>query len=547
MILATLALWHAPAADSFAADKGQADLDMATELQIKAETLGDMEKVIKLAESALEKGLDAGQQEFAKKLLAATLFQHANRSIESVIERRRRDPRLQTLRTQALSSLEKAKRYDATLPDIHLLEAKLYALPGGDLKAASAAATEAIKLLADNPKQLASAYILRAQVTEDKERQLADFDMAVKTDPSNTDAGQALALLYIQRDEKEKAVETLQKLVDRDPENPNLLLVLAETLIDVKRFDDALKHCDNIIKHAPRATAGYNLRARARLMKDDLPGALKDLDEALAINGNDLQALLLRGNVLAAQGNSDKAKADIEKILKQAPDLPQAILLRSSIAVSKKQWGDAISDLQLLLQSDPTNADYRMRLAACYAGDSRPRRAIEMLTQVLDGIREENDPDRETQADLLRSRADALLSVGKHAEAIKDYDEALKIDGDDTHVLNNLAWVLATSPEDSVRNADRSIELGLKACDLTKYQKPHILSTLAAGYAEKGDWETAKKWSSKAVELGAKDDEIDEQLKKELESYEQKKPWREKQEVEENTKPLSRSKSDLET
>jgi len=547
MIVATLALWQTAPAALVAADKGQADLDMATELQIKAETLGDMEKVIKLAESALEKGLDAGQQEFAKKLLAATLFQHANRSVESVIERRRRDPRLQTIRTQALSSLEKAKRYDATLPDIHLLEAKLYALPGGDLKAAGAAATEAIKLLADNPKQLASAYILRAQVTEDKERQLADFDMAVKTDPSNTDAGQALALLYIQRDEKGKAVETLQKLVDRDPENPNLLLVLAETLIDVKRFDDALKHCDNIIKHAPRATAGYNLRARARLMKDDLPGALKDLDEALAINGNDLQALLLRGNVLAAQGNSDKAKADIEKILKQAPDLPQAILLRSSIAVSKKQWGDAISDLQLLLQSDPTNADYRMRLAACYAGDSRPRRAIEMLTQVLDVIREENDPDRETQADLLRSRADALLSVGKHAEAIKDYDEALKIDGDDTHVLNNLAWVLATSPEDSVRNADRSIELGLKACDLTKYQKPHILSTLAAGYAEKGDWETAKKWSSKAVELGAKDDEIDEQLKKELESYEQKKPWREKQEVEENTKPLSRSKSDLET
>jgi hypothetical protein len=121
MILATLALWHAPAADSFAADKGQADLDMATELQIKAETLGDMEKVIKLAESALEKGLDAGQQEFAKKLLAATLFQHANRSVESVIERRRRDPRLQTIRTQALSSLEKAKRYDATLPDIHML------------------------------------------------------------------------------------------------------------------------------------------------------------------------------------------------------------------------------------------------------------------------------------------------------------------------------------------------------------------------------------------------------------------------------------------
>jgi hypothetical protein len=66
-----------------AADKpGQADLDMAADLQVTAETLGDLEKVIKLAESALEKGLDKDQEDFAKKMLAAALFSHANRSAE---------------------------------------------------------------------------------------------------------------------------------------------------------------------------------------------------------------------------------------------------------------------------------------------------------------------------------------------------------------------------------------------------------------------------------------------------------------------------------
>jgi tetratricopeptide (TPR) repeat protein len=178
-------------------------------------------------------------------------------------------------------------------------------------------------------------------------------------------------------------------------------------------------------------------------------------------------------------------------------------------------------------------------------GDSRPRKAIELLTQVLET--QGDAGDKETRVDALRARADALLSVGRHADAVKDYEEALKIDAEDTGVLNNYAWVLATSPDEAVRNADKSIELGLKACELTKYEKPHILSTLAAGYAEKGDFETAKKWSAKAVELGAKDDEIDSQLKKELESYEARKPWREKQEVEENTKPIGSGKSDLET
>jgi tetratricopeptide (TPR) repeat protein len=333
----------------------------------------------------------------------------------------------------------------------------------------------------DDPKQLSKAYVLRAQIVEDNDRKLADFEAAAKADPSNAEAGQALAVLYIQKGDNEKAVATLQSLLERDPDNPRLMAALAEALTDLKKYDEALKYCDEVVKQAPGNTIGYNLRARVRVMKDDIDGAIKDLGEALAINGNDVQALLMRSNLLASKGKDDEAKADLDKLRKVSPDLPQAILLDSMIAAGKKRWGEAINDMQLLLQADPTNADYRIRLAAYYVGDSRPRKAIELLTQVLET---QSDPgDKETRAEALRARADALLSVGRHADAVKDYDEALKVDPEDTGVLNNYAWVLATSTEDAVRNAEKSIELGLKACELTKYEKPHILSTLAAGYA----------------------------------------------------------------
>jgi hypothetical protein len=107
--------------------------------------------------------------------------------------------------------------------------------------------------------------------------------------------------------------------------------------------------------------------------------------------------------------------------------------------------------------------------------------------------------------------------------------------------LNNLAWVLATSPQDDVRDAKRSVELGTKACEITKYEKPHIISTLAAGYAESGDFDMAIKWSTKAVELGREKlkDQI-EQLEKELESYKEKKPWREMQQIEDKPDPPRR-------
>ncbi|MGE0756570.1 MAG: hypothetical protein AB7O38_06105 [Pirellulaceae bacterium] len=67
---------------------------------------------------------------------------------------------------------------------------------------------------------------------------------------------------------------------------------------------------------------------------------------------------------------------------------------------------------------------------------------------------------------------------------------------------------------------------------------PHILSTLAAGYAESGDFETALKWSTKAVELGKEKlkDQV-EQLEKEVESYKNKKPVRELQQIEEKPDP----------
>jgi tetratricopeptide (TPR) repeat protein len=533
-----------------AENEGQDDLDKATELQLRAETLAELERVVELGESALQKGLDEGQTEFAKKLLAATLYQHASRSAASVFEQSPPSQSWPLIRQRALRNLAKAKTHDPALPDLYLLEAKFQALPGGDKDAAMKAIDEAIKLLreTDQPRELSKAFILRAQMTDDEDKKLADFDAAVKADPANVEAWQGRAILYLAKGETEKAIADLQQLVEKDSDNPAIFAALSEALTNLKQYDEALKYADEVVKQAPRSTLGYSLRARIHVMKDNLDGAIADLDEALKIKPDDLTALLMRGRLHAAKGNEGPAKADVDRALGLRPDLEQAILLRSMLAAQKKNFGEAIADIQTLLQSDPANPEYRLQMATYMVADNRPRRAIEVLTSIIEGIPDTSDEDdKDIKQSALRARGDALLSVGKHADAVKDYDEALKLEPDDHGVLNNLSWVLATSPEDDVRDAERSIELGLKACELTKYERPHILSTLAAGYAEKGDWETAIKWSSKAVELGAQDEEVSEQLKEELESYKEKKPWREKQEVEENTKPLGGKASDLET
>ena len=105
----------------------------------------------------------------------------------------------------------------------------------------------------------------------------------------------------------------------------------------------------------------------------------------------------------------------------------------------------------------------------------------------------------------LRLRADAYLNLGQHAEAIADFDRALQELEPDEGLLNNFAWVLATSPEDKLRDGKRAVELATKAAEMSDYQTPHVLSTLGAAYAETGDFETAKKWSAKSIELSQKE------------------------------------------
>jgi tetratricopeptide (TPR) repeat protein len=376
-------------------------------------------------------------------------------------------------------------------------------------------------------------------VNDDPAAELADYDAALQANPKSAEALQARAKVYLEKNENQKAVDDLIRLLEIDTNNLAVQGAVAETLANLEQFDEALKHVDRVITLNPKSPLGYRLRARIRILQDKSKEAGEDLEMALKLDPRDVMSLLMRAQVKTEAEKYEEAKKDVEKALQIMPDLSQAILLRSMISAQAKKFGEAINDLKMLLQGEPRNMQLRLQLGAYYIADNRPRKAIELFNQMI-----ETDPES-WQA--RRARADAYLSVGRHAEAIADYEFALKAEPEDSHMLNNLAWVLATSTDDSIRNGKRAVEIGLKACEVTKYAKPHILSTLAAAYAESGDWENALKWSSKAVELNKEEEEISDQLQKELNSYKEKKPWREKQEVEENTKPLDSPQEELET
>jgi tetratricopeptide (TPR) repeat protein len=503
---------------------GLKELDQATELHLKARTLKDLEKVIELSESALEIGLDDDNAQLARHLAASCLYQRGSSIAGAIVDRQRPNPRWEQLREIALGDLVRAVDYHPDLGEAQQLICKLCLLPGGDAEQGLAAATEVIRIYANDKSQLAEGYTWRARFQTDPDQQLADLKSATEADPNYLEAWQMLAAAQFERGEFQQAGDAFRRLIDQQPENATLRLALAEVLANLEdKYDEALEQIELAIELEPMSTQGYLLRSRLRASREDVEGALADLDEALAINASDVTALLIRAELYLFQDKLQDAREDIDRALQARPGLVMGIILRSRIAAAEKRYRDAIRDIELLVQNDPQNMDFRLQLAAFYNADDRPRKAIEVLSGVLE---EDSDNWR-----ALRSRGDARLSIGAHAEAIEDYERALKIQPEDSGLLNNLAWVLATSPEDEIRDGQRALELATKACELTDYLEAHILSTLASTYAELGDFETAIKWSEKSVELGEGD--VKEQLEQELESYKEEKPWREKQETKE--------------
>jgi len=151
------------------------------------------------------------------------------------------------------------------------------------------------------------------------------------------------------------------------------------------------------------------------------------------------------------------------------------------------RFDEAIADFNKALELKPDYPDARDNL------------------EVMQSERANSSPDWPSGANCLRSRPD------------------------DVKLINSIAWVLATVPNESIRDGPAAVELARRAEKLTGGSEPIVLDTLAAAYAASGRFAEAVQTARKAVDLAGQQDKqpMVESIKARLRLYEAGKPFRE--------------------
>jgi len=122
-----------------------------------------------------------------------------------------------------------------------------------------------------------------------------------------------------------------------------------------------------------------------------------------------------------------------------------------------------------------------------------------------------------------------LVQNGDVRAGIEQWEISLQLNPDDGNALNNLAWVLATYPADTIRDGKRAVELAAKATTVPGGAVPIVLRTLAAAYAEAGDFSKAIQTAERAADLASaqKNTSLMATLQREIELYRTSTPYRE--------------------
>lgn len=379
------------------------------------------------------------------------------------------------------------------------------------------------------------------------------FSRAIKLRPDVAAGYRYRAYAYLELGDRVQALNDLDQAIRLKPDDIQAYADRAAELYCQRQYDLAIADCDRVLAEDPARSPMVGLRGRCYAARGDTEAALRDFAEA--IRGDPENApryLLWRAELHLECENYDQARMDCEQVLAIDPSDADAYSLLGLIEQQSGRAERAVAAFSEALAIDPNHAgahlgraigrlelkDFAGAIRDCDAVLQRGGPSLHRVYEVrglakrslgdFPGALEDLNDALRLFPQSLRAyhlRAGLHYLMGNYKAAVRDHVESLKRDPRNAGTFNQLAWVWATAPDPEVRNGERARECATRACELTEWSEPGYLDTLAAAYAECGEFEEAVKWQRKVLALAGKSP-AGAEYRRRLELYLQRKPAR---------------------
>ena len=317
------------------------------------------------------------------------------------------------------------------------------------------------------------------------------------------------------------AINDLEKALQNAAQDVDIMINLAAARIANKQFDKAIDLLDKALEIDEVDADAYRNRALALLKTGDFSAAISDYTLAMTIYGG-IDPILYQERAECWLGLKNQHQADIDKTIAQMtirlddnPDDVEALKLRGLELYDLGDYELALYDLDGAIELGDQSAEIFLARGNCLYVFEENELALEDLDEAI--------RVNANSALAYASRANLRKSMGDLDKAVEDFKAALQIDPNNALATSQLAWMLATTPDLSIKDAAKAIELSEKLIELNSVDTWQDLEVVAAAYAANNEFEKAVQFQQRSIDQ-APNEQI-EQLTDSLKRYQSKQTY----------------------